>query len=97
MDFLLGKKFKKSKTNAANAEKQSKVKEDDKIRKQLEKEIKKNEKKVKADGLQKIGQSSVPTGKSSINSDPSIETSDNIPDSEGGKYHVSEIIKVNIP
>ena len=26
-----------------------------------------------------------------------VETSDNIPDSEGGKYHVSEIIKVTLP
>ena len=54
MDFLLGKKFKKSKTNAASNEKQAKVKEDEKIRKQLKKEMKKNEKKGKADTLQKI-------------------------------------------
>lgn len=25
-----------------------------------------------------------------------VETSDNIPDSEGGKYHVSEVIKVHL-
>lgn len=32
-----------------------------------------------------------------INSNNGVETLDNIPDSEGGKYHVSEIIKVIIP
>lgn len=31
---------------------------------------------------------------SSVNNNNGVETSDNIPDSEGGKYHVSEIIKV---
>lgn len=31
---------------------------------------------------------------SAANSSSQVETSENIPDSEGGKYHVSEIIKV---
>jgi hypothetical protein len=96
MEFLLGKKFKKSKTNAGGDK--NREKEDEKIRKQLEKEMKKQEKinqKNKSDNLRSnLGTSS---SSGNTNQNNTIETNENLPDSEGGKYHVSEVIKITMP
>lgn len=56
-------------------------------------EVKMQDKKIKAENLKKMGQQMQQANGNNVNQ---VETSDNIPDSEGGKYHVSEVIKVHL-